>query len=35
MFIQGPVYTMKFNPQGTAIASGSHDKDICKFSGHF
>jgi WD40 repeat protein len=22
------VYTMKFNPQGTAIASGSHDKDI-------
>lgn len=24
----GAVYTMKFNPQGTAIASGSHDKDI-------
>jgi WD40 repeat protein len=26
------VYTMKFNPQGTAIASGSHDKDICRSS---
>jgi hypothetical protein len=29
---QSAVYTMKFNPQGTAIASGSHDKDICKSS---
>lgn len=30
ILMQGAVYTMKFNPQGTAIASGSHDKDICE-----
>jgi hypothetical protein len=29
---QNAVYTMKFNPQGTAIALGSHDKDIYKSS---
>lgn len=28
---QAAIYTMKFNPQGTAIASGSHDREICKF----
>lgn len=33
--MQGAVYTMKFNPQGTAIASGSHDKDICELHVHF
>ncbi|KAJ6807188.1 U5 small nuclear ribonucleoprotein 40 kDa protein [Iris pallida] len=25
---QSAIYTMKFNPSGTVIASGSHDKDI-------
>lgn len=25
---QSVVYTMKFNPTGTVIASGSHDRDI-------
>ena len=27
---QGEVFTVKFNPNGTTLASGSFDKTICK-----
>uniref|UniRef100_A0A0D6R802 Uncharacterized protein n=1 Tax=Araucaria cunninghamii TaxID=56994 RepID=A0A0D6R802_ARACU len=31
---QGAIYTMKFNPTGNVIASGSHDKDIFLWNVH-
>ncbi|KAK1266743.1 Protein SPA1-RELATED 3 [Acorus gramineus] len=31
---QNAIYTMKFNPSGTAIASGSHDRDIFLWNVH-